>query len=1012
MKKLLIVALLMMTVLSIFGQTTVTIGTGTSAQSYPFNIYYGFSRCAALYTNADLAANTGNITSLAWYVNAAQAINAPVKIYMKSTTATTAASGTWASYLTDATLVYDGTLQFTPVGWFTINLTTPFAFSGNNLLVLTEGNYTGGGTASYPTFRYTSVTNTCAKAQADNTAPASVTMSATRPNIQVTFAPAAGTDLALLGVSSPVATGEYTASETVTYQIKNVGTTSFDFSTNNVTLNASVTGPNPTTFDAVVVSSGTLDASATLDVRVSTGYNMTTAGTYTFGGTITLNEDTSANNTLAGVTRTKIDPVAIPFSQDFSAGLTLPAGWTSDMSVNATHGNTANGLTKNIYGTILSCYAQLPKLGPLASNSTLKFDYRIVDYSSYPATGTTLTATEIFTVKLSTDAGATFSPIYVIDQSNHVTSNAWATVSVDLGAYEGLNGIVRIEGVQAAGDFYFDLDNFQVINVSSDPQFSINATSHDFGSVAVNGVGTLFNITVQNLGMSALNITSVALGGVDAGQFTLTDANTYPVNLAQNQSMTFSANFAPRSAGTKNATITVIDDFGKASHEVTLTGLAIDYNYGGGDPASVYGGYYYSNSTTADAAHPVFSWANTTTNELVATVINGTIDDPTYPHSGTTDDGYWGPIDLGFTFNYFGVDYTQCFVTTNGLITFGVGETGFTNALIPAAVNPNAMIAPFWDDMEYYPAATHIYFGNSGSNFVVTWDHLGYTGSALAEYVTFQAILMPNGAIKFQYLQKSDLAALNACTVGLENATGDKGVNYLFNGTGGPLFPVAKAGEIAIMFGTDPGTLPVTLAYFNANFMSVENGFVQLSWRTESETDNQGFNLYRATEPIMANAEKINPYMIVDGIAEGSATTYTQKDAEVESDATYYYWLENVNIDNTNSFFGPIEVKTGTITTPPPAELKTTLNNAYPNPFNPSTFINYSVKEAGNVSINIYNIKGEKVRTLVNGQQNAGSYRLEWNGKDHNGKTVGTGVYFYKMTAGKYTSIKKMMMLK
>ena len=90
----------------------------------------------------------------------------------------------------------------------------------------------------------------------------------------------------------------------------------------------------------------------------------------------------------------------------------------------------------------------------------------------------------------------------------------------------------------------------------------------------------------------------------------------------------------------------------------------------------------------------------------------------------------------------------------------------------------------------------------------------------------------------------------------------------------------------------------------------------------------------------------------------------------------------------------------------------TALHGNYPNPFNPETTISYSVKDAGAVSIEIYNAKGQLVRTLVNEHKATGNYSIVWNGRDNNNQAVSSGVYFYKMLAGKYSSTRKMILMK
>jgi hypothetical protein len=90
----------------------------------------------------------------------------------------------------------------------------------------------------------------------------------------------------------------------------------------------------------------------------------------------------------------------------------------------------------------------------------------------------------------------------------------------------------------------------------------------------------------------------------------------------------------------------------------------------------------------------------------------------------------------------------------------------------------------------------------------------------------------------------------------------------------------------------------------------------------------------------------------------------------------------------------------------------TALNGNYPNPFNPTTSISFSVREKMPVELVIYNMLGQKVRTLVDGPMDPGNHSVVWNGRDNNGRSVASGVYFFKMHAGKYTSTKKMILMK
>ncbi|MDP2174161.1 MAG: carboxypeptidase regulatory-like domain-containing protein [Candidatus Cloacimonadaceae bacterium] len=90
----------------------------------------------------------------------------------------------------------------------------------------------------------------------------------------------------------------------------------------------------------------------------------------------------------------------------------------------------------------------------------------------------------------------------------------------------------------------------------------------------------------------------------------------------------------------------------------------------------------------------------------------------------------------------------------------------------------------------------------------------------------------------------------------------------------------------------------------------------------------------------------------------------------------------------------------------------TELHNNFPNPFNPETTISFGVRDASLVTIDIYNVKGQLVKTLLNEIKESGNHSVIWRGTDNNNRAVSSGVYYYKMSAGKYSSTKKMILMK
>ncbi|MDX9924957.1 MAG: T9SS type A sorting domain-containing protein, partial [Ignavibacteriaceae bacterium] len=84
----------------------------------------------------------------------------------------------------------------------------------------------------------------------------------------------------------------------------------------------------------------------------------------------------------------------------------------------------------------------------------------------------------------------------------------------------------------------------------------------------------------------------------------------------------------------------------------------------------------------------------------------------------------------------------------------------------------------------------------------------------------------------------------------------------------------------------------------------------------------------------------------------------------------------------------------------------------YPNPFNPTTTIEYNLPTEGNVKLEVYNSLGQLVNVLIEGNQRAGRQRVTWSGKDSFGSSVSSGIYFYRIKTNSFSQVKKMILMK
>lgn len=188
--------------------------------------------------------------------------------------------------------------------------------------------------------------------------------------------------------------------------------------------------------------------------------------------------------------------------------------------------------------------------------------------------------------------------------------------------------------------------------------------------------------------------------------------------------------------------------------------------------------------------------------------------------------------------------------------------------------------------------------------------------------------------------------------------------------------------------------LPVELTSFTAKSSTNQ---VNLTWTTATEINNSGFEIQKSTD---------GSEFVSVGFIKGNGTTtepkaYSFVDNHLNNvTGKLYYRLKQIDYNGAFNYSEIVEV---VIDLP----LEYSLNQNYPNPFNPSTKIKYSVPEQNLVSIVVYGVTGEEIATLVNEVKEAGKYEIEFNALQ-----LSSGVYFYRMTSGDFTSVKKLSVLK
>jgi hypothetical protein len=213
------------------------------------------------------------------------------------------------------------------------------------------------------------------------------------------------------------------------------------------------------------------------------------------------------------------------------------------------------------------------------------------------------------------------------------------------------------------------------------------------------------------------------------------------------------------------------------------------------------------------------------------------------------------------------------------------------------------------------------------------------------------------------------------------------------------------------------GPLSVVFSSFTAD---AKNSEVTLKWRAEGEINNLGFDVYRSGSPD-GNFVKVSPVYIKGAGTDSNPHNYQFVDENVVVGKTYYYYLETISFSGEREGSHIIKVIIDASGKAKVTDLMKPVTSAllqnFPNPFNPETWIPFRLAQDADVTIRIFDIRGQEVRTIYLGQIPAGYYGTKgkaafWDGRDSYGQEVSSGMYFYSITAGTFNATKKLTIIK
>ncbi len=447
-----------------------------------------------------------------------------------------------------------------------------------------------------------------------------------------------GPDLSFVSLLNPTTAVCDDPAVPASVRITNIGTATIDFSVNNATINAVVTGAATANLSATLTS-GTLAPGAFQDVVLSPTLNMSTGGNYNFALSLSVTGDVVANNNTMNTSISLAPTVTLPVSNDFTGfdgsnlstifpgwsegtGITTPTGTTSGWTTGNNLGTTGNVSAKiNLFFNTKNDWIVGPKFLATA-NTRLKFDYAVTEFNNatIPDASGGMTGTDDkVVVRVSTNCGNTWTDVYTFNSSNvNSTSSAPVAHEINLSAYSGQTIVVAFyatDGVDDAPDYDFHLDNINIVNVLPS---DVGATALVApAAVACYGAAETVTVQVTNLGTTPLDLSvtpvTVTTNVTGAGTATLTGtANTGVIapNGTFNVTMSGTLNMSAAGAYTFNASTSMTGDAQAANDAMTpafrttvapvATPLTVDFTgFTGANLTTLFPGWYEASGATA-----------------------------------------------------------------------------------------------------------------------------------------------------------------------------------------------------------------------------------------------------------------------------------------------------------------------------------------------------------------------------------------------------------------------------
>ena len=514
-----------------------------------------------------------------------------------------------------------------------------------------------------------------------------------------------------------------------------------------------------------------------------------------------------------------------------------------------------------------------------------------------------------------------------------------------------------------------------IIGSTTEPVFGISPSSNNFGNVDLFSISEPRTFTIGNYGVGNIIIDSITLEDDDHESFVLSNQNNMPITLKENESVTFNVTFEPFLLGEKSTKLKISHNTKGSPFQCVISGVGIepcnstDFRLGNGDNV-----HSYQDSGPINIYYQSIRGQFVYTKEELNSVgISG--------KQKISKMGFYVTSAPICSLPDYHIRLKHTAAKDASEHDSGLHES---KTVIPfLTLNPSSLNVFDLDEPFFWDGENSILFDTA---FAVTpnWD--------------------PSGVVK----------TINA-SKGYRFVRGDEEsmVDVETKSTYGWKPQVMIATETFVE--GLPNCPNLSLPSQNATNVSVNPTFIWYASSTGGTVTS--FRLQVSSDHDFTNN-------VIDEVGLIASTYTLPARSTLSSNQTYYWRVIASNSEGTCSCSDNIrKFSTGDgVSTDDPAVpiYKTELSANYPNPFNPSTTIKFGVANSKNnndtnlqkVQIEIFNIKGQKIRTLVNDYYPAGQHSVIFNGLDDFNRPISSGVYLYRMVSKEFSETKKMILIK